>query len=315
MGMTLLVYDEDAHSYAKHLRSIEDNVVVLEAHAAAEALEMLSQADGLIAFGNVVDEPMIAAATRLKWVQALSSGTDSFLRLKGLKPDVVVTSAAGAHGPMVSELAMLLMLAASRKLPQLLRQQASAEWLRVPGGLLAGKTVGIAGLGTIGRALAAKCKAFDMRVVGFGHTVRPEPTTDMFYRYCDLIDRAGELDFLVLLAPLRPETVNLVDHRVLAVMKRSSVIVNVGRGKTVNEADLIAALKRGEIGMAALDAHVLEPLPEFSPLWRLENAIITPHVGGYVVDYAAHVAPIIAHNLRAFLRGDIEGLINQVPRA
>ncbi len=314
MSMTLLVYDPDAHMYAQHLRGLDANTVVLEANDPADALKKISSVDGLVAFGNVIDETMISAATKLKWVQVLSSGTDSLLRLNGLKPDVIVTSAAGVHGPMVSEMAMLLMLAASRRLPQLLRQQASAEWLRVPGDLLARKTVGIAGVGTIGRALAVKCKAFDMRVIGFGGTVRPEPLTDAFYRYEDLAGRAGELDFLVLLAPLRSETVNLVDQRVLTAMKRNSVLVNVGRGKTVNEADLVAALLRSDIGMAALDAHVLEPLPETSPLWRLDNVIVTPHVGGHVVDYAAHVIQIIAHNFLAILRGDAESLINRVSR-
>jgi D-2-hydroxyacid dehydrogenase (NADP+) len=312
MAFTLLVFDEFAGQYAACLRGVRDDVTIVEATGASDALAKVRDADGLATFGNVIDDQILAAAPRLKWIQTLSSGVDSLLLLKGLKPDIVVTSAAGVHGPLVSELAMLLMLAASRRLPELIKQQVSSAWLRLPGRVLDSKTVGIAGIGAIGQQLAAKCKAFNMRVVGFGSTVRTTANVDVFHNYAELAQQAGSLDVLVLLAPLRSDTVNLVDKRIFEKMKRDSIFVNVGRGKTVNEADLIEALMTRQIGMAALDAHALEPLPSTSPLWTLENAIITPHIGGYVDDYAARVSPIIAQNLQAIVTGQVERLVNRI---
>jgi phosphoglycerate dehydrogenase-like enzyme len=311
-SFALLISDTRATAYAERLREIFPEVRLLTATDSRTLRNLIDQAHGLVTFGVELDAAMIEAARRLRWIQALSSGTDRIASLLAERTDVILTSARGTHGAAVSEMAVLLMLALARHLPLAIRNQDRHIWARAPGTLLCGKTVGIAGMGTIGMQIAALSKALGMRTVGFGSTEMAVKHLDMFYRYSQLPNIAGELDILVLVTPLRPDTVGMIDRKIFEAMKRTAVLVNVGRGAVVNEKDLILALRERLIAGAAIDAFSEEPLPATSPLWSVDNMIITPHIGGDHDRYVDSVLPVIVSNLGLLLGGRDAEMVNRL---
>jgi phosphoglycerate dehydrogenase-like enzyme len=176
------------------------------------------------------------------------------------------------------------------------------------------KTVGIYCIWLIAEALAPRCKALGMTVIGFTATKRAVPGFDRMLLRGELTKIAGELDFLVLLAPFTEETRNVINADVFAAMKPGSYLVNVARGGIVDEDALIAALDSGKLAGAALDVFQTEPLPPDHRLWSMPNVIITPHLGGFCDTYAERALPTIEHNMACFLRGDMAGMINVVAR-
>lgn len=219
-------------------------------------------------------------------------------------PDVVVTSARGIHGPQMSEMALLHMLSLARHVRTLAKQQSERRWESIPQELLAGRSVGIVGLGTSGRRLAVVCGALGMTVVGINRSQRPVPAVDRLYALEDLQTMAGEVDYLVLLLPGGDETRGLVDKSVLDAMRSTAFVVNLARGSVVVEPDLVAALENGRIAGAGLDVAAIEPLDRESPLWRLDNVFITPHLAGTHSQYGRILREeIVEPNLRAFFGG------------
>jgi D-2-hydroxyacid dehydrogenase (NADP+) len=311
-AFTLVISDARATAYAERLHEMFPEVRLLTATDARSLRDSIDRADGLVTFGVELDVAMIKAARRLRWIQALSSGTDRIASLLAERTGVILTSARGTHGAAVSEMAVLLMLALARHLPLAIRNQDRHVWTRVPGTLLCGKTVGIAGMGVIGTQIAALSKALGMRTVGFGSTEMAVKYLDMFSRYSQLPDIVGELDILVLVTPLRPDTVGMIDRTIFEAMKRTAVLINVGRGAVVNENDLIAALREHLIAGAAIDAFSEEPLPATSPLWSLDNVILTPHIGGDHDRYVESVLPVIVSNLGLLLGGRDMEMVNRL---
>jgi D-2-hydroxyacid dehydrogenase (NADP+) len=274
----------------------------------------IKSADVLLTFGPMMKDEVLRGALKLRWVQALGTGVDGVIDQPSLHPDVVITNIRGIHGAPVSEAALMMMLALSRGFAQSVRNQEQHVWGRWPPKLLDRKTVGIFGIGLIAEALAPKCKALGMTVVGFTSTKREVPGFDRMYLRDELIRVAGELDYLVLLAPYAEDTHRLIDGRVFAAMKPSSYFVNLARGGIVDEDALAHALDTGQIAGAALDVFQQEPLPADHPLWSTKNIIITPHMGGFCDVYAECALPTIEHNMDCFLRGDIDNMINVVRR-
>jgi D-2-hydroxyacid dehydrogenase (NADP+) len=259
-------------------------------------------AKALITFGLTLAADQFAKFDRLTWVQALSTGVDHLLPLVRGR-DIALTSARGIHGAAVSELALLLMLALARGLPRMIRAQARHEWQGFDGALLAGKSVGIIGLGLISAELARKCDAFGMSVTAFTATPRDVPHVDRMRSYEELADIIGELDFLVSVAPLNERSRRMIDEPLLARAKPGLLFVNVGRGGTVEEEALVAALRDGRLGGAGLDTVELEPLDPASPFWDMENVILTPHVAGRGDSYVDRVSGLLVENIAAFLAG------------
>jgi len=272
----------------------------------------IDAAEVLITFGVQVAAHVFDKAKRLKWVQALGTGVDGIVDQPGLKKDVVVTNMHGLHGGPVSEAALLAMLALARDLPRSMRLQRDHRWERFPARLLKDKTVGILGVGAIALELAPKCKAFGMRVVGISSKKRDVPGFDAMLER-DALERAvKELDFLVILTPHTEETRNIVTARIFASMKPGAHLVNLARGGIVDEAALVDALRSKHLAGAALDVFAQEPLPADSPLWDLDNVIITQHQGGFFDSYPSFAIPVVEENMRKFLAGDTEGMINVV---
>ena len=280
----------------------------------SKAAPFMPSADVLLTFGPMLRDEALHNAARLKWIQALGTGVDGVIDQPSLRPDVVITNIRGIHGEPVSEAAIMAMLALSRRLPDSVRCQDKRRWTRWPPRLIDGKTVGIYGVGLIAEALAPRCSALGMTVIGFTSTKRNLPGFDRMHLRSELLAVAGELDYLVLLVPYSEETRHSIDARVFAAMKPSSYLVNLARGGIVDEDALMAALERGQIAGAALDVFQEEPLPPEHPLWTTKNVIITPHLAGFCDVYAERALPTVEHNMACFLRGDIDGMVNVVRR-
>jgi phosphoglycerate dehydrogenase-like enzyme len=274
----------------------------------------IGEADILMTFGAQIADHVLEKAINLKWIQALGTGVDGIVDSPALRDGVIVTNLRGLHGASVSESVLAAMLALSRNLPRAMRSQDAGRWDRFPVSLVKGKTVGILGVGVIATELAPRCRALGMTVIGITSAPRGVAGFDRMVGRDELLDVAGELDHLVLLAPYTAETHGIVGARVFERMKRSAFLVNVARGGLVDEAALVEALKAGRIAGAALDVFSEEPLPEGHPLWSMPNVLITPHMAGFHVGYPAEAIPIVNENIRHFLAGDVDGMINVVRR-
>jgi D-2-hydroxyacid dehydrogenase (NADP+) len=272
----------------------------------------IADTEVLMCFSPPMADHVVAEAPKLKWIQALGTGVDNIVDLPSLGKEVVVTNIRGIHGAPVSEATIASMLSLARDLPRSARAQDKSAWERWPSQLLAGKTVGILGVGLIAEYLAPICKALGMTVIGISGTPRPTASFDRMVARTDLIKVAPEFDYLVALAPLTPETRGIIGEKLLAAMKPSAFLVNVARGGVVDEPALIKALEAGTIAGAALDVFSEEPLPPTNPLWKTKNVTIFPHLGGYSQGYEDRAMPTIEDNMRKFLAGDSKAMVNIV---
>lgn len=305
--------EADAAAFEARARGDFPGISLLATNDRAEALHHLTDAEAIIGHHFQFDEAMLAAAPQLRWIQSLTTGTDAILKLRALRSDVTVTSTRGMHGPQVSELVFLQMLALCRDFPQMQRNQVTHQWKRWPQPLLWGKTIVIVGVGAIGMALAPRCKAFGMSVYGVSGTPRVTEGFDKIFPRTELRQSAALADFLVLIVPYTPETENLIDASVIGALKPTAFLINVARGGVLDEEALLHALHGHRLAGAALDVFRTQPLPPEHPLWKEERVIITPLVGGMSDIYLDQAYPILRSNLERFLAGDLDHLVNIVP--
>jgi D-2-hydroxyacid dehydrogenase (NADP+) len=271
-------------------------------------------ADILLTFAPMITDQVVREAVNLKWIQALGTGVDNLVDLPSLRRDVIVTNLQGIHGAPMSEAAIMAMLALSRDLPRAIRNQDRHLWERWPASLLDGKKVGIVGIGVIAEALAPKCKAMGMTVVGISSIQRTVVGFDRMYGRDEFVLAVRDLDYLVVLTPYSPATHHIVNAAIFSAMKPTSYFINLARGGVVDEGALIQALENGQIAGAALDVFSHEPLPEDHPLWSMKNVIVTPHLGGFYDGYADRALPVVEENIRRFLADDTANMINVVRR-
>lgn len=272
----------------------------------------IADTDILLCFSPPMADHVVRDAKRLKWIQALGTGVDNIVDLPSLHPEVLVTNIRGIHGAPVSEATIAYMLSLARDMPRAVHAQDRRAWERWPAALLAGKTVGILGVGLIAEYLAPICRQLGMTVIGISSTPRRAAGFDRMVARSELVSVAPELDFLVVLVPMSAQTRHIVDESVFAAMKPSAFLVNVARGGVVDEAALIQALERGTIAGAVLDVFSQEPLPAESPLWTTRNLTIFSHLAGYSLGYEERAMPTIEANMRKFLAGDLRSMINIV---
>jgi D-2-hydroxyacid dehydrogenase (NADP+) len=311
--MYVLIADKDADEYKERLAGKFPGITI---HAVTREEEVMPHAEKmeiLITIYRVSDE-LLKQAVNLRWIQVMTTGVDYIVNRPSLRKDVIVTSCRGIHGPQMSEMAFLLMLALNRNFPRVIRNQDQRIWERWPATLLFQKKVGILGMGVIGEEIANKCKAFGMTVFGIDIVPRKIDSVDLYYHPGKLPEVAGDVDYLILVAPATPATHKIVGPKVLSCMKPSAFLINIARGELVDDEALIQALDSGTIAGAALDALPVEPLPADHPLWRAKNIIITPHVGGMSDIYVEQVLPILEENLRRFIQGERQDLVNYIER-
>jgi phosphoglycerate dehydrogenase-like enzyme len=256
-------------------------------------------------------DALLDRAPRLRYIQAIGAGTDQFPKAALQARGIRLASARGVNARAVSEHAMALILALARRLPEARDNQARHLWRGMigdPAGRedeLPGKTLVIVGLGDIGGRLARLAKAFDMQVVGVRRNPAAGPgAADRVVATGTLGEVLPQADFVALTCPLTPETEKLIDAAALARLRPSAYLVNVARGRVVDEAALIAALRQGGIAGAALDVTVEEPLPANSPLWDMPNVLLTPHTAGETRRYEDNVLDILCDNLARLWGGD-----------
>ena len=274
----------------------------------------IGSADVLMTFGPMVSDEVVRRAANLKWIQALGTGVDNLVDLPSLRSDVIITNIHGIHGAAMSEAAIMAMLALSRNFPRVIRNQDRHLWQRWPASLLDGKKLGILGIGVIAEALAPKCKALGMTVVGISSVQRTIAGFDQMYGRDEFASAVRDLDYLVVLTPYSPATRHIVNAAIFSTMKPTSYFINLARGGVVDEEALIKALGSGQIAGAALDVFSQEPLPTDHPFWSMENVIVTPHLGGFYEGYAERALPVVEENIRRFLAGDTMNMINVVRR-
>jgi len=288
-----------------------------QAWSQAEFDARIGEADVVVVSGLWRND-LIDYAPKLKFVQSISAGTDQYAKDLFAEHGIRLASAAGVNARAVSEHALSLILALSRRLGEARDNQGKRHWRGMIGDRtqredeLGGKTMIVVGLGRIGGRLAQLGKALDMTVIG----IRQNPASgagaaDSVHPLDELKSLLPRADFVVLTCPLTPQTDGLIDADALARMKPSAFLVNVARGRCVDEAALVAALSHGDIAGAGIDVTAAEPLPDDSPLWSIGSAFITPHTAGETRRYEDTVLDILEDNLNRLWRGEAD-LRNQV---
>lgn len=300
MHPTLLILSSRAPAYAQLVRAALPDLPLLATtdptHARAEGAgcPIVLADPGLL-------RPILDDLRRLQWVQSTWAGVDALLH-EGLRRDYVLTNVRGVFGPAVAEYVLGYAIMHERLGWQRFRAQQEARWNQTPPGSLQGKTLGILGVGSIGAHLAAAVKPFGLRVLGYTSHSEDCAAVDRYYHGGELHAFAAACDYVVCTLPNTPQTRHLIDAAFLAAMPPHAVLINVGRGATVDEAALVAALERGNIGGAVLDVFEHEPLPPDHPLWRLPNVLITSHTAA--VSFPEQIAPLFIDNYRRWAVGE-----------
>jgi D-2-hydroxyacid dehydrogenase (NADP+) len=317
--MKVLVSFDLPSIYAERIRRVSPKLEVVQSEDKEEALRLIRDADVL--FAGFFSKELLLAATRLKWIQAWEAGVDRFVIPELANSQVLLTNAGGVHPTPVSEHVFSMMLCFCRKMHFFIRNQMESKWERAESWEsteqieeLSGKTIGVVGLGKIGTEIAAKAKCLGMRVIATKRDPSRSPPVgvDKIINPRDLSQLLTEADFVVLSLPLTKGTEGMIGETELKSMKKTAYLINVSRGKIVQEHQLIKALKQEWIRGAGLDTFEKEPLPESSELWKLKNVIITPHVAGMTPHYLERLTDLFCENLERFLNG--QPLINVVDK-
>ena len=310
----VLIVDVHAEMYRDALRAEFPALEFSLFHKAAEVGRELSDIDVMIMFGIELRDFMLSGAPNLKWIQSLATGVDHFLRSPFLKPEVMITSGRGIHGPPMREQVIYMMMGVSRDVVRLAGDQKAHFWERRLWSTLHGKTAVIAGTGIVGSAIGEALKALGMHVIGVSRSPRKEAGFDEMIAIEKLADAAARADFLINMLPASSDNLDIFNAKIFDAMKPTAYYISAGRGQTVDEDALLSALRERKIAGAALEVFKTEPLPKDSPFWDLPNVFITPHIGGYVVEYEEFVMPLVVENMRLFLSGRQGEMQNIVAR-
>ena len=294
--------------------ALPDDLII----SASEA-DLGSIAEAEVALGGFSVERLravVANAPKLRWLHTFSAGVDRHVPELVGRPDVLLTNNTGAYDAPISEHVIAMIFAAAKRLPQHLAAQGRSEWQReVPHDDVRGATLVILGMGSIGTELARLASGIGMRVIGIRRDPsRPGgPGVERVVAPERFAEVVPEADYLVVTAALTPKTKGMVSAEIIAKLKPTAWLINIARGPIVDEAALAAALTGRRIGGAALDVFETEPLPATSPLWSLDNAILTPHVSNSSPKVRERSLGLVVENVRRFKSG--EPLLNLVDRS
>jgi D-3-phosphoglycerate dehydrogenase len=269
-------------------------------------------ADVEVLFGHI-GEADFAKARSLRWVQQPHAGVEGFMYPAFKASGVILTNCRRLYGKQISEHAFALLLALTRRLPEHVEARRRKHWEILPCLELAGMTMGILGLGGIGRAIADRAKAFELRVIA----VDPEPV-----KRPDSVERLGRLDWLpeflaasnvlMVCCPSTPETHKLLSYEQFARLPEGSYLVNVSRGRVIDEEALVASLRSGRLAGAGLDVTYTEPCPPDSPLWTEPNVILTSHSAGQSQHIRTRAMRLFVDNLHRYVKGEpLDNLVDK----
>lgn len=261
--------------------------------------------------GRPILEKVLAAAPCLRWLHTPSAGVDHLLIPPVLEREITITNSAGVHAIPIAEFVLALLLARVKQLAGYHAAQAAARWDReIQVDELFERTLLILGIGGIGQAIAERAAAFGMRVWGSRRSPRPMPGVERVVGLDGWRELLPAADYIVVAAPLTPETRGMLDAAAFAAMRPSVFVINIARGAIIDEPALLAALRAGQIAGAALDTFEQEPLPADSPLWTLPNVTITPHATASSPRMRERQIALFSENLRRFRNN--EPLLNVV---
>ena len=301
-----------AYRMADRFAARQTGIRHFQVHTLEEFTARIGEAD-VVSVSMMWRNELIARAPKLKFIQSISAGLDQYSREALKAAGVRLASGQGVNARAVAEHAMSLILAMTRQLHFARDNQVKHHWRGMIGDLskredeIGGKTLLIVGLGRIGSHLAMLARAFGMRVIATKRDIASGAgAADAVFTNDALIEHLPQADFVALTCPLNAQTERLINARALAAMKPSASLINVARGRVVDEPALLAALGEGRIAGAGLDCTVEEPLPAASPLWDIPNVLITPHTAGETRRYEDNVIDLLLENLDRLWRGETE---------
>jgi phosphoglycerate dehydrogenase-like enzyme len=247
--------------------------------------------------------PIIASSKKLKWIQWGYTGVDRLRPFETLWEQLLITTSKGMMAEEIADYVILVIQMLYREFPRMMRNQMKRVWERWLFDNPRGKTLGIIGLGAIGSEVARKARFFGMRVIGLDVQPVPQEQVDETFLPAELKVFLGKSDTVAICVPLTQETMGLINEKTVQWMKTGSYLVNVARGKIVDEGALVKAIKSGHLAGAALDVFFPEPLSPESEFWALDNVITTPHLSGAFRDFPEKVLALFCENLERFLEG------------
>jgi len=259
---------------------------------------------------------LFLAAPNLQWVHSRNAGVENLLFPELIASKALLTNGSGVFSPSLGEFALLAMLYFAKDIPRLRRQQTAKTWEAFDMLPIERKTVGIVGYGDIGREVGLRAKAMGMRVLALKRHP-PEPGSDpgpvdKFFVTDQLNDMVSECDYVVVAAPLTPETHHLVNGKTFAAMKKKSVIINVGRGPVIDESSMMTALREGRIKGAGLDVFEHEPLPSDSPLYEMDNVLLSPHTADHHAEWLDDALRFFVAQYERFAKGEpLRNVVNK----
>ncbi len=304
--MKMLIAGSWPESYLGQVRDAFPQMTFVMTPDPAVALREVVDAD---AFFGQPGREVILAGKQLKWIQSPSAGCEWMWNTPELPSlDITVTNMRGAHAATIAEHFFAMILFMTRQFPTLLEAQRQRKWQRPvepPPVGLSGRTLGVLGLGNIGRAIAQRGKGFDMRVIAVDvNEVEQPPYVDELYRLDGLHTMLEQADFQAIAIPITPESRGLIGAAQLELMKPTAYLGIMSRGKIVDEQALVGALKENMLAGVGADVMATEPLPADDPLWDAPRVILSPHMSGQSAQTSGRVAEILAENIRRFLAGE-----------
>lgn len=305
----LVAHNIDAKSLER-LQSVSPEVEVIVAKKLEDAVAKVADVDAVYGGGRLARE-IFLAGKNLKWVQIRGAGVEASLHPELIESDVILTNTSGAYDIPIADHVFAMLLCLSRGLNIFIRRQIEGVWRGAPVLELAGQTILIVGLGSIGLAVAQRAHGFDMRILAVDVMEVDKP------KYVERVEKPEKLhevlpeaDFIAICCPLTQKTHRLIGEAEFQKMKPTARIINPARGKIIDQSAMIRALSEKRIAGVGLDVFEQEPLPADSPLWKMSNVIITTHTAGSSPATVGRITDIVCENLRRFLAG--EPLINVV---
>lgn len=307
---TILVLGPPPARLLDRLLAVAGEDEVVAGSVVEDFTEASSRATVILAWGADRDllSQVLKSSPQLRWLHIMSAGINHLLSQELLEAAVPITNARGVFSPSLGEWVLGAILYFAKDFRRLIRSQGERRWDPFDVTLVSGQTVGIVGYGDIGRAVACRARAMGMRVLGLTRR-GPQPGhideyAERIFAPADIIPMIEQSDYVVITAPLTPQTRGLVGEAALAAMKPDAVIINVGRGPVIDETALIRALTEKRIKGAALDVFHREPLPPDDPLYSLENVLLSPHCADHTPDWLDNAMEFFLENLARFRAGE-----------
>jgi len=301
---TILVLNNPAARNLAVLDELEGSPRIVAGDSPEAFSRSAVEADVMLVGGvkRALVEQVFAMAPNLRWIHSQWAGLDGLMFPALAESPIPLTNGAGVFAEALGEFAIAAMLWFAKDLDRMRRQQAEGRWQEFDVQMINGARLGIVGLGGIGKAVARRALALGMRVHGLGRKHSRE----------ELETVLRESDYLLLSAPLTPETRGMIGAREFAMMKPGSVLLNLGRGAVADEAALLAALQSGPIRGAALDVYHVEPLPSGHPLWAMNNVLLSPHTADHTATWLEEATRFFVRNYARYIKGEpLENLVDK----